>query len=82
MSILGSGKKATNAGAAAVQPTPSAPAYTPILPNAGVGGGATAFTGLRSSSPALSSVFQTLVGGTGGLGRKPSTSKRALIGGA
>lgn len=83
MSFGNSNKRVTNpvATGAAVAPTPTGPAYTPILPNAGVGGGATLFSGLKSTSPSLSSVFKTLVGGAGGLGRKPSTSKRALIGG-
>lgn len=40
-------------------------------------------SGLRPSKrPELSNVFNTSVGSPGGLGRKPATSKRSLIGGA
>lgn len=60
-------------------PTP-APAYTPTRADSTV---ITAgMTGIRPKSPAISNSFQSLVGGAGGLGRKPSTAKRSLIGGA
>jgi hypothetical protein len=56
-----------------------APAYTPTRADSTV---ITAgMTGIRPKSPALSTSFQSLVGGAGGLGRKPATAKRALIGG-
>lgn len=56
-----------------------APAYTPTRADSSV---ITAgMTGMRPKSPALSTSFKSLVGGQGGLGRKPATAKRALIGG-
>ncbi len=56
-----------------------APAYTPTRADSTV---ITAgMTGIRPKSAALSNSFKSLVGGQGGLGRKPSTAKRSLIGG-
>lgn len=55
----------------------AAPAYTPTrADNTVVQSGP-----VRSASPALSTSFKSLVGGAGGLGRKPGTAKRSLIGG-
>lgn len=55
------------------------PAYTPTRADASV---ITAgMTGIRPKSPGQSNSFQSLVGGAGGLGRKPATAKRSLIGG-
>lgn len=56
------------------------PAYTPTRADSSV---ITAgMTGIRPRSPGTSTSFQSLVGGAGGLGRKPATAKRSLIGGA
>lgn len=59
----------------------AAPAYTPTRADSSV---ITAgLTGLRpTNNPSLSTTFKTLVGGAGGLGRKPATAKRSLIGGS
>lgn len=59
---------------------PPPPAYTPTRADSSV---ITAgMTGIRPKSPGMSTSFQSLVGGAGGLGRKPATAKRSLIGGA
>jgi len=61
--------------------TPMPAAYTPTKADSTVL--MAGMSGLRPSKrPELSNIFNTSVGGTGGLGRKPSTSKRSLIGGA
>lgn len=62
------------------QPAAPAPAYTPTRADATVI--TSGMTGIRPKSPAISNSFQSLVGGAGGLGRKPATAKRSLIGGA
>lgn len=74
-----------NTGASSYNPgyvsqTPLPPAYTPTKADSTVL--MAGLAGLRPSGrPELSNKFQTSSGGTGGLGRKPATSKRALIGG-
>ncbi len=59
--------------------SPTSPPYTPTRADSTVIAGGMA--GLRPRNPGLSTAFRSIVGGSGGLGRKPSTSKRALIGG-
>lgn len=60
---------------------PAPPAYAPT--RASATNLQSALVGLRGiKSPSISNNFNSLVGGAGGLGRKPSTAKRSLIGGA
>lgn len=66
----------------AASSAPDQPGYTPTHANPAVITAGLAGYKPGQNNPALSTTFKTLIGGAGGLGRKATTARRSLIGGA
>lgn len=61
---------------------PASPAYTPTHADASVITAGLAGFRPGENKPENSTVFKSLIGGAGGLGRKADLARRTLIGGA
>lgn len=79
---FGAGNRRTNTGKGGTSTTNPLPPYTPTHADPSViTAGLSGFDN-SSSKPEFSTQFTSLIGGSGGLGRRPSLARRSLVGGA